>query len=208
MKLHPLFFVLLFSPALMFAQVDRKGIYGNVGIGYGTYTLDLYDYAGGNDFYRDQTFSGVLLSLGVEKKSAWQKNKLVFDAGGEFTGGFGIKTSSKASGARNSETKGGHSLGLKALFKAGYTLGSNNGSIIPLIGLGPYFNYLSSGGDADGNYIYGLQASLGADFNVRKRIVLTPEIHFGLASWGASDEMDQNGQPAMFEVKLKIARQF
>jgi hypothetical protein len=39
-------------------------------------------------------------------------------------------------------------------------------------------------------------------------LVLTPEIHFGVASWGASDEMEQNGQPGMFEIKVKIARAF
>ena len=97
-KLHPSLLFMLFFPTFIFAQSDRKGTYGNLAIGYGHYSLDLYDYAGGRDLYNDQTFSGLILSLGVEKKSAWQKNRLVFDVGGELTGGFSIKTDSKASG--------------------------------------------------------------------------------------------------------------
>lgn len=208
MKLHPSFLFLLLVPAFSVAQVDRKGTYGNLAIGYGSYSLDLYDYAGGNNFYNDQTFSGLILSVGVEKKSAWQKNKLVFDIGGELTGGFGINSDSKASGNITGESKGGYALGIKGLFKMGYLFPKNEGTIVPLIGMGPYFNYINSGGDdAEGNYIYGLQASLSVDFKV-KRIVLTPEIHFGLASWGSSGEMEQNGQPGMFEIKVKIAKQF
>jgi len=81
-------------------------------------------------------------------------------------------------------------------------------AIVPLIGMGSYFNYIHSGGEnAEANYIYGLQASLGVDFKVN-RLVFTPAIHFGLASYGSSDEMAQNGQPAMFEIKVKIAKQF
>lgn len=208
MKLHPSLLILLFVPSITFAQADRKGTYGNLGIGYGSYSLDLYAYAGGNNLYNDQTFSGLILSLGVEKKSIWQKNKLVFDIGGELTGGLGIKSDSKASGNITGESKGGYALGIKGLFKMGYLFPEKEGTIVPLIGIGPYFNYINSGGNnAESNYIYGLQASLGVDFKV-KRVVLTPEIHFGLASWGSSDEMAQNGQPGMFEIKLKIAKQF
>jgi len=207
-KLYPSLLFLLFFPTFIFAQADRKGAYGNLAIGYGTYSLDLYAYAGGSDLYNDQTFSGLILSLGLEKKSAWQKNKLVFDVGGELTGGLGINSDSKASGNIEGESKGGYALGIKGLFKTGYLFPKNEGAIVPLIGIGPYFNYINSGGkNAEGNYIYGLQASLGADFKV-KRLVFTPEIHFGLASWGFSDEMEQNGQPGMFEIKLKIAKQF
>lgn len=208
MKLHLSLLLLLFFPTIIFAQADRKGTYGNLAIGYGNYSLDLYDYAGGRDLYNDQTFSGLILSLGVEKKSAWQKNKLVFDIGGELTGGLGIKSDSKASGNIASESTGGYALGIKGLFKMGYLFPENEGAIVPLIGMGPYFNYINSGGnEAEGNYIYGLQASIGVDLKA-KSLVFTPEIHFGLASWGASDEMEQNGQPAMFEVKVKIAKRF
>jgi hypothetical protein len=208
MKSHLSLLLLFFIPAVTLAQVDRKGTYGNLALGYGTYLLDLYDYAGGSNFYNDQTFSGLIISVGVEKKSAWQKNKLVFDAGGELTGGFGIRSDAKASGNRTGESTGGYALGIKGLFKMGYLFPGHEGAIVPLIGIGPYFNYINSGGeDAVGNYIYGLQAFLGVDCKV-KRLVLTPEIHFGLASWGGSDEMEQNGQPGMFEIKVKIARKF
>jgi hypothetical protein len=207
-KPHRLLLFLLFIPAFTFAQDVRKGAYGNLAIGYGTYILDLYSYSGGSNLYNDQTFSGLILSLGMEKKSAWQKNKLVFDVGGELTGGFGINLDSKASGNISGESNGGYALGVKGLFKTGYLLGKKEGAVVPLIGVGPYFTYISTGGDdAVGNYIYGLQASLGVDFRIR-RFVLTPEIHLGLASWGGSDEMEQNGQPGMLEVKVKIAKQF
>jgi hypothetical protein len=207
-KPHRLLLLLLFVPAFTFAQDVRKGAYGNLAIGYGTYLLDLYSYSGGSNQYNDQTFSGLILSVGVEKKSAWQKNKLVFDVGGELTGGFGINIDSKASGNVSGESNGGYALGVNGLLKMGYLFGKDEGTIVPLIGMGPYFTYISTGGsDAVGNYIYGLQASLGIDFRIR-RFVLTPEIHFGLASWGASDEMEQNGQPGMLEVKVKIAKQF
>jgi hypothetical protein len=207
-KQHQSLLFLLFVPVFTFAQDVRKGAYGNLAIGYGTYSLDLYDYAGGNNLYNDQTFSGLILSVGGEKKSAWQKNKLVFDIGGELTGGFGIASDSKASGNISGESNGGYALGVNGLLKMGYLFRKDEGGIVPLIGMGPYFTYISTGGgNAVGNYIYGLQASLGVDFRIR-RFVLTPEIHIGLASWGASDEMEQNGQPGMFEVKLKIARQF
>ena len=208
MKLHPSLLLLFFIPAVTLAQVDRKGTYGSLALGYGTYSLDLYDYAGGSDLYNDQTFSGLIFSGGVEKKSAWRKDKLVFDVGGELTAGFGISSDAKASGNATAGSNGGYLLGLKGLFKMGYLFPQNEGSIVPLIGMGPYFTYINSGGnDAVGNYIYGIQVSLGVDCKVR-RLVLTPEIHFGLASWGGSDEMEQNGQPGMFEIKLKIARQF
>lgn len=208
MKLHFPLLLLLFMPAVTLAQVDRKGTYGNLALGYGTYVLDLYSYAGGSNLYNDQNFSGLIISVGVERKSAWQKNKLVFDAGGELTGGFGIRSDSKASGNITGESNGGYALGIKGLFKIGYLFPRNEGAIVPLVGIGPYFNYISSGGeDAVGNYIYGIQASLGVDFKV-KRLVFTPEIHFGFASWGASDEMEQNGQPGMLEIKVKIARKF
>jgi hypothetical protein len=208
MKLHPSLLFLLFVPLFTSAQDTRKGAYGNLAIGYGIYLLDLYDYAGGSNVYNDQTFSGLILSAGIEKKSAWRKNKLVFDIGGELTGGFGINSDSKASGNTSSESNGGFALGIKGLFKMGYLFPKNEGAIVPLIGMGPYFNYINTGGsNAVGNYMYGLQTVLGVDFKV-KRIVLTPEIHFGLANWGASDEMEQNGQPGMLEVKVKIAKQF
>lgn len=208
MKSHPFILFLLLFPVLTYAQVDRKGIYGSLGIGYGTYSLDLYEYAGGSNLYADQDFSGPILSLGIEKKSAWGKNRLVFDIGGELTAGLGIKTEYKGSGNISDNSKSGYALGVKSLLKMAYLFPKNEGTIVPVVGLGPYFTYINSGvEDADGNYIYGLQASLGADFRI-KRLVLTPEIHLGLASWGASDEMEQNGQPGMFEVKLKIARRF
>jgi len=207
MKLHPALLFLLFVPAFTFAQADRKGTYGNLAIGYGRYSLDLYAYAGGSNLYNDQTFSGLILSLGVERKSAWQKNRLLFDIDGNLTGGFGIKSASEASGNIGGESNGGFALGIKGSFKMGY-LFQNEGKIVPLIGLGPYFTYINNGGDdAVGNYIYGLQASVGVDFRI-KRMMLTPEIHLGLASWGGSDEMEQNGQPGMFEIKLKIGRRF
>jgi hypothetical protein len=207
-KQHRLLLYLLFVPVFTFAQNVRKGAYGNLAIGYGTYLLDLYNYAGGSNLYNDQTFSGLILSVGGEKKSAWQKNKLVFDVGGELTGGFSIRSDSRASGNISGESNSGYALRVNGLLKMGYLFRKDEGAIVPLIGMGPYFTYISTGGsNAVGNYIYGLQASLGVDFKV-KRFVLTPEIHFGLASWGASDEMEQNGQPGMFEVKVKIAKQF
>ena len=197
--------LLLALPVCAVSQGTRNGLYGNRAIGYGSYTLDLYEYAGGADLYNDQHFSGPVLSLGIEKKSAWQKNNVVFDLGGELTGNFGISTDSKVSGNGAAKNSSGYGLGVKGLFKAGYSL--PNG-IVPLVGLGPYFTYLNSGvEDADGNYIYGIQASLGVDFPI-KRFVITPEIAFGVASWGGSDEMGQNGQPGLFEVKIKVARRF
>jgi hypothetical protein len=208
MKLHTILFLLLFAPAIGSAQNTRKGTYGNLAVGYGTYRLDLYEYAGGRNLYNDQKFSGFILSLGVGKKSAWTKDQLVFDVDGELTGGFGISGESTATGNLNGKTSGGYLLGLKGLFKMGYQLQGKQGPVIPLVGLGPYYNYLNSGGEnAVGNYIYGLQGSIGVDFPLSK-ILLTPEIHFGLASWGSSDEMDQNGQPGFFEIRLKIGRRF
>jgi hypothetical protein len=205
-KSHLSLLLLLLLPAVTFAQAERKGTYGNVALGYGVYALDLYDYAGGSNVYNDQTFSGLIISAGIERKSAWQTNRLAFDIGGELTGGFGINTDATASGGTSGESNGGFALGIKGLFKMGFLFPKN--TIVPLIGLGPYFTYISTGGEeAVGNYIYGIQTSLGVDFKI-KRLVLTPEIHFGVASWGASDEMDQNGQPGMLEVKVKIATKF
>jgi hypothetical protein len=200
--------LLLLLPVFSLAQNDRQGVYGSAGIGYGSYSLDLYEYGGGSNLYNDQTFSGLILNLGIEKKSAWQTNRLVFDLGGELMGGFGIKSDASVSGGYSGESKGGHAFGIKSLLKMGYLFPQNDGAIVPLIGLGPYFTYINSGGeDADGNYIYGLQGSLGVDFKL-KGIVLNPEINFGLASWGSSDEMEQNGQPGLFEIKIKIAKRF
>lgn len=195
-------------PAVTLAQDARKGIYGNVAVGYGSYSIDLYSYAGGRDIYNDQTFSGFVFSLGIDKKNVFQKDQFVFDVGGELTGGLGIKVKSTSSGNRREEQSGGHSVGIRGMFKSGYLFPDNNGAFIPLIGIGPYFTYINTGGsEGIGNYIYGLQASLGLDCRL-KTFILTPEIHFGLASWGASDELEQNGQPRMFEIKLKIARHF
>lgn len=208
MKPHTflLFAVLLLSSST-FAQT-RKGTYGSAGIGYGSYTIDLYSYAGGSNLYSDQHFSGPLISLGVEKKSAWTVNKLVFDIGGDLTGGFGISSDATSSGYINSKGSGGYLVGIKGLVKMGYQFSDNEGSAIPTIGLGPYYNYINSGGsEGEGNYIYGLQGSIGVDFPMKK-LLFTPEIHFGLASWGSSDEMDQNGQPGFFEIRVKVAKRF
>lgn len=203
-----LLLALVLFPFFGSAQLQRKGIYGNVAAGYGSYKLDLYDYAGGSSIYNDLKFSGPLISLGVEKKSAWTKNQFVFDIGADLTGGFAIKTDSKSSGNITGSSSGGYLIGLKGLFKAGYVSSGKEGAAIPLIGLGPYFNYINTGGDySTGNYIYGLQASVGVDLPLKK-LLLSPEIHVGLASWGSSDEMDQNGQPGMFEIKIKLAKKF
>lgn len=209
MKPHiSLLLVALLSSFLSFAQTGRKGTYGSVAAGYGSYTLDLYAYAGGSNLYNDQQFSGLILSLGIEKKSAWTKNKFVFDVGGELTGGFGFNSDARSTGNINGETGGGYLIGVKSLFKVGYLFADKENTAIPLIGLGPYFNYINSGGDdGEGNYIYGLQASVGVDLSLKK-FLITPEIHFGLASWGSSDEMEQNGQPGFFEVKIKFAKKF
>lgn len=203
-------FLLLFIlvPAFTFAQKDdRKGTYGSFGIGYASYKLDLYRYAGGSNLYTDQKFSGPLVSLGLERKSAWSVNDFVFDISGDLTAGFGIKSSINGTGGGTASFSGGSLYGIKALFKAGYLIPNSDKTFIPVIGLGPYYTYINPGHDLDGNYIYGLQASIGADL-IASSFVLTPEIHFGLASWGSSDSFDQNGQPGMFEIKLKIARKF
>ncbi|PZR27630.1 MAG: hypothetical protein DI535_09415 [Citrobacter freundii] len=209
MKSYTIFFVVLLTlPFVGSAQIQRKGTYGNAAAGYGSYILDLYEYAGGRNIYIDQKFSGPVVSLGIEKKSAWTKNQFVFDVGGDLTGGFAIKTNLKATGNIVGTTSGGYLIGLKGSFKAGYVFSDKEGTAIPLIGLGPYFNYINSGGDnAMGNYIYGLQASVGVELPLKK-LLLTPEIHVGLASWGWSDEMEQNGQPGMFEIKIKLAKKF
>jgi|GEM_PF-3212605 len=209
MKSRTFFFLAVFLlPLYGLAQTQRKGIYGNIAAGYGTYSLDLYDYAGGNNSYNDQQFSGPVVSLGIERKSAWVKNQFVFDIGAELTGGFAIKTDSKATSNIDGKGSGGYLAGIKALFKAGYLFSDKEATAIPLIGLGPYFNYINTGGDNSvGNYIYGLQASVGLDLPLKK-LSLTPEVHFGLVSWGSSDEMDQNGQPGFFEIKIKLARKF
>jgi len=200
--------LLLLLPTLCFAQKDRKGVYGGLSVGYGSYVLDLYEYQNGGSFYIDQRFSGVALALGIEKRSAWQKDQFVFDVSGELTGGLAIKTSINETGNLNEETKGGYALGASGFLKAGYLFPKNEGAVTPLVGIGPYFTYIKSGGgDTDGNYIYGLQGFVGVDLRL-SQFVLTPQIRFGLAGWGASDEMDQNGQPGMFEVGLKIAKKF
>jgi hypothetical protein len=203
--------LLLFLLLLTFVgntQVRRKGTYGNVAVGYGTYSLDLYEYAGGNNIYNDQQFSGPVIAIGIEKKSAWTKNQFVFDIGADLSGGFAMKTESIATGNINGKSNGGYLAGIRGLFKAGYLFSDKEGTAIPLVGLGPYFNYINSGGsNGAGNYMYGLQASVGLDLPLKK-LVLTPEICFGLASWGSSDDMDQNGQPALFEIKIKLAKKF
>lgn len=206
MKTH-YWLLLLLLPTLGLAQTERKGVYGSVSVGYGSYTLDLYEYHNGGSIYADQDFSGIAVALGVEKKSAWHVNKFVFDVGGELTGGFGIKTKVKATGNLTGESKGGYALGVSGLFKAGYLLSKKEGAVTPVIGAGPYFLYVRSGQDGNSNYIYGLQGFVGVDFRL-PGFVLTPQMRFGLASWGSSDEMDQNGQPSMFEVGLKIAKKF
>lgn len=205
MKTGYLLLLLFMLPAATFAQANRKGLYGSIAAGYGSYTLNLYAYHNGSDLYADQDFSGFVLALGIEQKSIWQKNRLVLDLGGELTGGFGIKTTTKATGNVSGESKGGFALGAGALLKAGYLFPSNGSTITPLAGLGPYFLYLKPGGnDTNGNYLYGLQGYVGVDIQLAS-LVLTPQIRFGVASWGSSDEMSQNGQPRLFEAGLKLA---
>ena len=214
-----IFFLLMVFPFFVHAQYTtnanaRKGWYGSIGIGYGSYKLDIYNYAGGSDFYADQKLSSPVIWLGMDKKSIWQANNFVIDAGGELVGGFGVKNKITSSGLISEKIKGGWSIGIHALAKAGYLLGNEKMSIVPLVGLGPYYiDVVSGSGDnSGGNQIYGLQGYFGIDFQAG-RFVITPQIHFGLASWGYSnvwiganaDSNVQNGQPGMFEGGVKVA---
>jgi hypothetical protein len=215
-----LFLLLFILPAVLFAQnSDRGGWYGNAGLGYGMYTLDIYNYnSGNNGLYANQKLSNMLVWVGAERKSAWQSNNLVFDAGGELTIGLGVTNQLVKSGnPSGTDISGGWGLGIRGLVKVGYLLGS--GSIVPLLGVGPYYSFINSdNGDDDnsgGNQIYGLQGYAGVDFQFGK-FVLTPQINFGLASWGWSDiytgaNVDNNeleGSPALFEIGAKIAVKF
>lgn len=197
---------MLFLPVFALAQTERKGTYGSISAAYGTYSIDLYAYAGGSDLYNDQDFSGPVFSLGIETKSAWQKNKFVFDVGGELSAGLGIKKTSVSSGNYHTSNSGGHLYGINALLKAGYLV-AESGKVVPLFGLGPYYDFITQGGDSDDNSIYGLQGFVGVDLSVSK-FVITPQLNFGLASWGGSESMDQNGQPSKFEGGVKFAYKF
>lgn len=219
MKQKLFFLLVFFIPSILFAQGDRKGWYGSAGIGYGTYAVYVYNYNRGNGgLYADQKLSNMLVWLGAEKKSVWHVNDFVFDVGGELTAGFGVKNKSVRLGIPLGEDiKGGWNLGIHALFKAGYLVGNEKGKIVPLLGAGPYYTYIKngSGDEASGNQIYGVQGYAGVDFQLGK-FVLTPQMHFGLASWGWSDiwmgaDSDnnvQNGQPSMLEAGAKIAFKF
>jgi hypothetical protein len=144
-----------------------------------------------------------VLSLGIEKKSFKQSNNIVYDVGGEVEIGFGI------TGAANGFSgSGGSQVGTRVLLKAGYLMGEgqDKGKFVPMIGLGPYF--ITMNVNQVGNYIYGLQGYGGVDIKLNESIVLTPQAHFGIASYGWSDNGYQNGQPGMFEFGVKIAKKF
>ncbi|MFT4155043.1 hypothetical protein [Parafilimonas sp.] len=190
----------------------KKRLVFNSGIGYGSYELDIKAYAGN---YADQKFTQPVIWLGAEKKSILNKNGFVLDAGGGLAGSFKLKTKSTLSGPENVENNKGWSLGIHGLAKAGYELGGKNSSIVPLIGLGPYFIDLYNGAandeDAFGNWIYGLQGYAGVEFSLNT-IAVIPHINFGIADWGNSGrelhgEGDnyQNGQPSMFEAGISVA---
>jgi hypothetical protein len=207
---------------MLFAQNgDRSGWYGNAGLGYGMYKLDVYNYNDGNNgLYAEQKLSNMLVWLGAERKSLWQSNNIVLDAGGELTIGLGVKNHLvKSRFTEGADISGGWGLGIRGLAKVGYLLVNENSSIVPLLGIGPYYSFINSNnGDDDnsgGNQIYGLQGYAGVDFQLGK-FVLTPQINFGLASWGWSDiytgaNVDNNvqeGQPSLFEIGVKIAVKF
>ncbi|BAV07234.1 hypothetical protein SAMN05421788_102144 [Filimonas lacunae] len=205
-------FLLLVSVA-GFTQNGRKGWYIEPGVGYGSYKLDLYNYNGGSGTYADQKFSQPVVSVGLERKSILEKNRFVLDGGATLTGGFGLTTKSKGAGSGNAgDIKGGWSLGISALAKAGYLAGSKPGAIVPQLGLGPYFISLQSGSGEEGfsSKIYGIQGIAGVEFHV-SNIMLMPNIRWGVGSWGNSDRFigradnTQNGQPAMFEVGVSAA---
>ncbi|MFT4152186.1 hypothetical protein [Parafilimonas sp.] len=212
MKKKIMLFAVILMPVLVFSQTARKGWYGSLGLGYGSYKLDLYNYNSGSDSYADQSFSQPLIRLGVEKKSIINKGGFVLDADAELTGGFGLKTRSTLSGPTTKNENKGWSLGINGLVKAGYVLGKESTSITPLIGLGPHFISLQTGSGDEGfsNKIYGLQGFIGIDFNLSK-ITMTPNMHVGIANWGSSDrwigsaDNAQNGQPSMFEAGINVA---
>ncbi|ANH81296.1 hypothetical protein A8C56_10150 [Niabella ginsenosidivorans] len=202
---------ILIAPLTVIAQQERKGWYAALGPGYGSYTLDLYNYNGGASSYADQHFTEPVIWLGIEKKSVLQRSRFILDAGGELTGGFALSTRSTVSGPSADKKSNGWSLGVHGLVKAGYTLGTQH-IIVPLLGAGPYFISLQTGSGDEGysSRIYGAQGYAGVDF-VLKRITVTPQVHFGIASWGNSDKQigkadnTQNGQPSMLEAGIKVA---
>lgn len=212
-------FFLLFiaiAPAVLHAQSVRKGWYGDIGLGYGSYRLDLYNYNGGTPTYADQKYSAPLIWLGCEKKSIIQKSNFVLDAGGTIKAGFGVTTKSIASGPTSQKNNNGWLIGIEGTAKAGYLLQSKYVEIIPLVGAGPYFLSIQTGkGDTDAfsSQLYGAQGYAGADLRFNK-ITFTPQVHFGIASWGGSDrgigraDNVQNGQPSMLEAGFKVAFQF
>jgi hypothetical protein len=218
------FLLLLIIPSVLFAQKDtRKSWYGSVGLGYGMYSVHIYNYNQGSGVYGDFKLSNPLIWLGMEKKSAWEKNDFVFDIGGELTGGFGVKNKVDATGG-SATLSGGYTVGIHGLFKAGYLAGTEKGKIVPMLGVGPYYviavshpGGIYSGGDFNsGNQVYGLQGYAGVDIQASDKFVITPQLHFGLVSWGwsdfwmgpNSDNNVSNGQPSMFEAGIKLAMKF
>ncbi|MFT4204196.1 MAG: hypothetical protein QM610_09815 [Chitinophagaceae bacterium] len=202
MKQKFLLAFILVVPMVLCAQQDRKGWYASVGVGYGSYELDLYNYNSGSGVYADQKFTQPVIWLGFEKKSFWQKENIVLDAGATLTGGFGLKLD----GASSS----GWSLGLDGLAKAGYLLGDEK-TIVPLVGLGPYFMSLQSGGGDDGfsNQIFGLQGYAGVDFRA-SRFTVTPQLRFSIVGWGTTNRYIGSADndiyaPGMFEIGIKAA---
>jgi hypothetical protein len=222
MKSKLFFLFVFFFPFILFAQENRQSWYGSAGVGYGSYKVHIYNYAHGADNYADLRLTSPILWLGMEKKSAWHANDFVFDVGGELNAGLGVKNNASGFGVKNNAgnglfdttINGGWSLGIHGLFKAGYQAGGEKGKIVPLLGVGPYYIFIKNGsGDlASGNQVYGVQGYAGIDFQLSDRFVVTPQVHFGVASWGYSDlgigpagNNVQNGQPSMLEAGLKIA---
>ena len=195
--------VIALTPVFLFAQTERKGWYANLGLGYSAYKVYVYNYNGGSDAYDDQQFSQPEIRVGGEKKSFFNKGGFVIDAGAEIVGGIGTKVKR----TRADDTKG-WSIGINGLLKAGYKL--NSGNIVPVIGVGPYFISLqNTGKDSFSSQVYGAQGFVGIDLKVNG-IIITPNIHFGIASWSTSDvaigraDNVQNGQPSMFQAGLKL----